>query len=85
MTRDYKLPDKDPAETNWDYCKRCAAAIPPEAIVRAMVAYLIDLENKGRMVPAWSRIGAMMGHGSGVSQAIVELYKPAGLPVCERS
>jgi hypothetical protein len=71
MKREYTVPDKRVDEDNWQYCQRVADAIPPEAIVRALVDYL-STRGKTRGFEAWSFIGKLLGHGSGVSSAIVE-------------
>lgn len=76
MARAYKLPDLLPGEGNWEWCKRAADAIPAEEIVRALVQRLKEKKPK-RGRPArepWSYIGDLLGHGSGVSSAIVEKY-----------
>lgn len=73
MSREYTLPEMFPGEANDAWCRRAADCIPPEAIVLAVVAYLERTKRK-RHTPTWSVIKDMLGHGSGVSQAIVAKY-----------
>lgn len=77
MKRTYTLPEQLPGEDNWQWCKRAADAIPPEVIVRALVDYL-KTRKKARRVEPWSFIGQLLGHGSGVSSAIVDKYETKG-------
>lgn len=70
----YVVPDQLVGEDNWEWCKRVADAIPPEAIVRTIIKNLTDKEKTGRKRAAWSVIGSIMGHGSGVASAIVRKW-----------
>lgn len=72
--RTYSLPDQIPGESNGDWCRRAADAIPPEVIVAELIRKL-DREEKRRRYPTWSVIGEIIGHGSGVSAAVVEKYR----------
>jgi hypothetical protein len=66
-------------ESNWERCLRLAREIPPEKLVRDLLAYLHRVEKKKRRgvrYPLWSTVGEATSHGSGVSSAIVELYGP---------
>ncbi len=38
--RSYRLPDKDPNETNQEWCKRAAKSIPAECLVAQLMDYL---------------------------------------------
>jgi hypothetical protein len=70
--RTYKLPDKLPTETNQEWCDRAAASIPAEEIVRMTIEYFHARRHHGG--PAWSKIGMILDHGSGVSSAIVRRF-----------
>jgi hypothetical protein len=77
----YHLPDKRLDEGNWEWCKRAAASIPPELLLRQIIAGLEwdhAHNNQRECNEAWSELGRLLGHGSGVSQAIIELYKNWG-------
>ena len=69
--RAYKLPEKSPDETNEAWCDRAAASIPADEIVRQMIAYA---NRHPRNRPVWSWVGKVLGHGSGVSSAIVRRF-----------
>lgn len=71
--RRYKLPDKLETETNAEWCDRAAASIPAEEIVRQMIMFY---HRRSRGVPVWSKVGEIVGHGSGVSSAIVRRFCP---------
>lgn len=73
MERLYVLPDKMPGETSVAWCNRAAASIPPASIVTMLIDHM-DAHAKKRG-EAWSQLGAILGHGSGVSSAIVRLYR----------
>lgn len=64
---------KTPSENNWEYCKRIADAVPVEALVRELLA---ALSKRDPQIPLWALVGRVTGHGSGVSQAIVERFIP---------
>lgn len=72
--RTYKLPEKLPTETNTEWCDRAAASIPAEEIVRMTIEYFHAHRRRGG--PAWSKIGKITDHGSGVSCAIVRRFAP---------
>jgi hypothetical protein len=73
LTRRYTLPETEPGESDDAWCRRAAAAIPPEEIVRALVRWLD--RKKTLRAPTWSYIGDMLGQGSGVSAAIAARYR----------
>lgn len=75
MKRYHSLPEKPPEEPNLDWCKRAAASIPPEALLREIMLYLTR-RAKRKGVPPWSEVGDLTGHGSGVASAIYERFKP---------
>lgn len=67
------MPDKDPAETNFEYCRRVAAGYSAEEILTLVLKHLAT-KRRGR--PVWSFVGEATSHGSGVSSAIVERFCP---------
>jgi hypothetical protein len=72
--RDYKLPEKRQDESNAAWCRRAAESIPAESICRQLVMYLLRRE-KQRKAQAWSVMGQITGHGSGVASAIVDRFQ----------
>ena len=76
--RSYKLPDKLPTESNEEWCDRAAASIPPEALLADIVQGMHRLRK--RRGPAWSQMGQLCGHGSGISSAIVKRFMPSPCP-----
>lgn len=62
-------------ESNWEWCERMAKAQPSELIIGKLLDYIDKVERrKHDKQPLWSKVGYALGHGSGVSQAIVALY-----------
>lgn len=77
MPRGYELPDKDPGESNDDWCNRAAESIPAEVLMRQLIAYLM---RKKKWNGAWSFVGDFTCHGSGVAGAIVRRFLPEDNP-----
>jgi hypothetical protein len=79
-----RMTDKLPEEDNFAFCKRFAESIPPEDILRRIFDRLIDKGGGGfsGWTKAWSWIGDVMSHGSGISGAIVTRFMthPATTP-----
>lgn len=78
MTRLYEPPDRLEGESNEEWCDRYAASIPPEALLTEIVSNMHRLRK--RRGPAWSQMGMLSGHGSGVSSAIVKRFMPNPVP-----
>lgn len=78
MERAYKAPPKLASETNEEWCDRYVAMMPPEALLAEIVHNMHRLRK--RRGPAWSQIGMLTGHGSGVSSAIVKRFMPSPCP-----
>lgn len=74
MMRTWELPEKRPDEDGFAWCERVAASIPAEDLMRVIIAYL-DKKAKRSRFPAWSVIGELTGHGSGVSEAICRRFR----------
>ena len=64
--------EKREDETHWDWCQRYAKECPPELVLIEIVKSLCFKHGE----QAWSKFGNLTGHGSGVSQAFIERYKP---------
>lgn len=77
--REWTLPERVPGEENEAWCKRAAESIPAELLMRRLIAYL-DRRNTGARskTPTWSVVSDVTGHGSGVSQAIVDRFREKG-------
>jgi hypothetical protein len=77
MNTDYKPPEKTDGESNWDWCRRYAASIPPEVLLHDIMKAMHANRKRRRYAdPLWAQIGKLTGHGSGVSTAIVNHYYP---------
>lgn len=74
IERGYELPGRFEGEDNWEWCRRAAASIPAESLMRMVVAHL-DRKEKRRRSSTWVVLSDMFGHGSGVSNAIVERFR----------
>lgn len=63
-------------ESNWQMCLRMVDEMTKEEILTRLVmsAKALARHNKNGPKEAWSYIGKWLGHGSGVSQAIVEKF-----------
>lgn len=69
------------SETNWQRCLRLAHEIEKDDLIRELIKALHEKElrkKSGTRRPLWSVVGEAVGHGSGVSSAIVEIYYPEG-------
>lgn len=80
MGKGYSLPEIRPDESNNQWLRRAAESIPAEALMRQIVDHLMrpGKRRKGefkRWTYAWSKLGEMIGHGSGVSGAIVDRFR----------
>ena len=77
--REWTLPERAPGEENEDWCRRAAESIPAESLMRCLVAYLDGRKTRTRgVMPTWSIIGDITGHGSGVSREIASRFREKG-------
>lgn len=69
----------DLKETNWQMCLRMVDEMTKEEILERLVLTARSMATRSKDGPkeAWSYIGKWLGHGSGVSQAIVEKFTNA--------
>jgi len=75
------MTDKRPEESNIEYCERLAREHDKDKLITQLLKLIHEAELKktrSRRFPLWSIIANSIGHGSGVSSAIVELYYPEG-------
>lgn len=70
--RNYEAPPRLEGESNQEWCDRYAASIPADELLAEMILSMHRLRK--RRGPAWSQVGQLCGHGSGVSSAIVRRF-----------
>lgn len=70
MLREWELPEHEPGEANDSWCRRAAAAVPADALVRALLRWA----KKNGSRPVWGIVSDATGHGSRVSIAIVKRF-----------
>lgn len=67
-------------ESNWDRCLRLAHEIPKNQLITQLLEYIKEDQRRKRIKrPLWAIVSDATANGSGVSQAIVEIYYPKGL------
>jgi hypothetical protein len=66
--------EKQPGESNIDYCKRYAETIDKESLIRCLLHQIKKMRPKRDRCDLWSYVGEATSHGSGISSAIVDLY-----------
>jgi hypothetical protein len=76
MMTDYRLPPKQPGEETAAWCQRAAASIPPQALVELLLKHLQKERVRFHGRPLWSIVNDALGHGAGVSIAVISQYMP---------
>lgn len=70
-----QLPEKRIDESNQDWCTRAANSIQPEILLKEILSGMDDIrKSRG---PVWSQLSHLIGHGSGISSAIVRRFNEA--------
>jgi hypothetical protein len=70
--RRYVLPDRLPGERNEAWLRRAAATVPADALMRIVVAHLIERQGEAG---AARFVADATAHGAGMSWALVERFR----------
>lgn len=66
--------EKQPMESNFDYCERVARDIPPEKLLIDILRNLSNICARSKTKTLQGELQKLLYHGNGVRRAIVRRY-----------